>query len=112
MKCRVCGSRLQPTTTSLPFKVTERTIVVLKQLPVAQCERCSEYSIEDAIVRMDRDDYGNCESCGKAIPISRLRAIPYATACIECRRKAESGPGISGGTTWNRVFDSAELDSV
>ena len=49
MKCRVCGSRLQPTTTDLPFKVTERTIVVLKQLPVAQCERCSEYSIEDAV---------------------------------------------------------------
>jgi YgiT-type zinc finger domain-containing protein len=49
MKCRVCGSRLQPTTTDLPFKVTERTIVVLKRLPVAQCERCSEYSIEDSV---------------------------------------------------------------
>jgi YgiT-type zinc finger domain-containing protein len=49
MKCRVCGSRLQPTTTDLPFKVTERTIVVLKQLPVLQCERCSEYSMEDAV---------------------------------------------------------------
>lgn len=49
MKCRVCGSRLQPTTTDLPFKVTEHTIVVLKQLPVLQCERCSEYSIEDKV---------------------------------------------------------------
>ena len=49
MKCRVCGSRLQPTTTDLPFKVTERTIVVLKQLPVLQCERCSEYSMEDVV---------------------------------------------------------------
>ena len=49
MKCRVCGSRLQPTKTDLPFKVTEHTIVVLKQLPVAQCERCSEYLIEDAV---------------------------------------------------------------
>ncbi|MBI4473185.1 MAG: type II toxin-antitoxin system MqsA family antitoxin [Acidobacteria bacterium] len=49
MKCRVCGSKLQPTTTDLPFKITERTIVILKQLPVAQCERCSEYSIEDSV---------------------------------------------------------------
>ena len=49
MKCSVCGSRLRPTTTDLPFKVTERTIVILKQLPVAQCERCSEYSLEDSV---------------------------------------------------------------
>jgi YgiT-type zinc finger domain-containing protein len=49
MMCRVCGSKLLPTTTDLPFKVTERTIVIVKQLPVSQCERCSEYSIEDSI---------------------------------------------------------------
>ena len=49
MKCRVCGSTLLPITTDLPFKVTERTIVILKQLPVAQCQRCSEYLIEDSV---------------------------------------------------------------
>ena len=37
------------TRTDLPFKVTERTIVILKQMPVMQCDRCSEYSIEDAV---------------------------------------------------------------
>ncbi len=49
MKCRVCGSTLESTITDLPFKVTERTIVILKSLPVAQCRRCSEYLIEDSI---------------------------------------------------------------
>ncbi|MBI2822697.1 MAG: YgiT-type zinc finger protein [Acidobacteria bacterium] len=49
MKCRICGSRLESTTTDLPFKVTERTIVILKGLPVAQCKRCREYSIEDSV---------------------------------------------------------------
>lgn len=49
MKCRVCGGRLEPTTTDLPFKVTERTIVILKRLPVLQCVRCSEYCIEDPV---------------------------------------------------------------
>lgn len=34
-------------TTDLPFKVAERTIVIVKDLPVLQCERCSEYSFED-----------------------------------------------------------------
>jgi YgiT-type zinc finger domain-containing protein len=49
LKCRVCGGKLQPTITDLPFKITERTIVIVKQLPVTQCERCSEYSIEDSV---------------------------------------------------------------
>jgi YgiT-type zinc finger domain-containing protein len=72
MKCRVCGSRLQPTTTDLPFKVTERTIVVLKQLPVAQCERCSEYSIEDAV-------FAKVEALlSKVNTSAELEIIPFA----------------------------------
>lgn len=49
MKCRVCGAKLRPTITDLPFKLSERTIVILKGLPVAQCEGCSEYLIADAV---------------------------------------------------------------
>jgi YgiT-type zinc finger domain-containing protein len=72
MKCRVCGSNLQPITTDLPFKVTERTIVILKQLPVAQCERCSEYSIEDSIfARVE-------ELLSRANVSAELEIIPFA----------------------------------
>jgi len=49
MKCRVCGSTLHATTTDLPFKVSDRTIVILKRLPVSQCDGCSEYLIADAV---------------------------------------------------------------
>ena len=48
MKCRICGSQQVPTTTDLPFKLGEHTIVILKDLPTLQCERCSEYSLADA----------------------------------------------------------------
>jgi YgiT-type zinc finger domain-containing protein len=47
MRCRVCGGALRPTRTDLPFKVSDRTIVIVKDLPVFQCERCSEYSMDD-----------------------------------------------------------------
>ena len=47
MKCRVCGGSQRPITTDLPFKVSDRTIV-MKMLPVLQCEHCSEYSMDDA----------------------------------------------------------------
>lgn len=45
----MCGSILHATTTDLPFKISPRTIVILKHLPVVQCERCSEYLIADAV---------------------------------------------------------------
>ena len=51
MKCSICGAELKATRTDLPFKVRETSIVILKNLPVIQCENCSEYLIEDAVLR-------------------------------------------------------------
>jgi YgiT-type zinc finger domain-containing protein len=43
---------MRPIVTDLPFKVTDKTIVVLKGLPVIQCERCSEYLLEDKVMHL------------------------------------------------------------
>ena len=51
MKCAVCGGELKTATTNLPFKVSDVTIVILKDLPVVQCARCPEYVIEDEVLR-------------------------------------------------------------
>jgi YgiT-type zinc finger domain-containing protein len=50
MKCRVCGSQLKATKTDLPFKVRETAIVILKDLPVLQCESCGEYLLQDSVM--------------------------------------------------------------
>lgn len=50
MKCTVCGADLKMTRTDLPFKVGETSIVILKNLPVVQCENCPEYLIEDGVL--------------------------------------------------------------
>jgi YgiT-type zinc finger domain-containing protein len=72
MKCRVCGGGLRPMTTDLPFKVSERTIVIVKALPVLQCERCSEYSFEDAtFARLE-------ELLLKIDTAAELEIIPFA----------------------------------
>jgi len=47
-------------------------------------------SIDRAIHRMDRGVYGQCEACGRAIPRLRLRALPFAELCVECKRDEES----------------------
>jgi DnaK suppressor protein len=54
-------------------------------------------AISAALKRIDEGTYGLCEGClreGKAnskaaIPKARLRAIPYARECVECKRKQE-----------------------
>ncbi|MEK6709920.1 MAG: YgiT-type zinc finger protein [Nitrospinota bacterium] len=51
MKCTVCGAELKAVRTDLPFKAGERNIVILKNLPVAQCGGCPEYLIEDEVLR-------------------------------------------------------------
>jgi YgiT-type zinc finger domain-containing protein len=35
------------TRTNLPFKISEARIVVVRALPVFQCQRCPEYGLED-----------------------------------------------------------------
>ena len=50
MKCLVCGAPLRSLTTDLPLKLSDRTIVVIKKLPVMQCEGCIEYLLEDSVM--------------------------------------------------------------
>ncbi|RJS92708.1 RNA polymerase-binding protein DksA [Salinisphaera sp. Q1T1-3] len=41
--------------------------------------------IDQAIGRVDRDDYGFCDTCGMEIGIRRLEARPTATLCVDCK---------------------------
>ena len=50
MKCHVCGAGFHPIITDLPFKVGEHSIVIIKNLPVLQCENCREFLIEDNVM--------------------------------------------------------------
>ena len=68
-------------------------------------------AIDEAIDRMDRNAYGACDGCGKSIPLTRLRAIPYATDCIDCRRAAERRKK-AGNVSWNRIFDDVNANSA
>jgi YgiT-type zinc finger domain-containing protein len=72
MKCRTCGRALRARITDLPFKVSDRTIVILKQLPVAQCEGCGEYLIADGV-------FAKVEELLSKVDVSvELEIIPFA----------------------------------
>lgn len=40
--------------------------------------------IKAAIDRIDAGDYGDCAKCGNKINPERLKALPYATECVNC----------------------------
>jgi RNA polymerase-binding protein DksA len=46
-------------------------------------------AIEGALERIDEGTFGICQTCREPISEERLEAIPYATQCIDCRRKGE-----------------------
>ena len=47
------------------------------------------YQIDDALKRMDEGSFGACSECQHPISMSRLKAVPYASLCIECQRLKE-----------------------
>ena len=45
--------------------------------------------VRNAIARIKSNHYGVCIRCGNKIPQDRLRAIPYATVCMDCKTAME-----------------------
>lgn len=47
--------------------------------------------INEALVRLEDDEYGNCMNCSKPINPKRLDAIPWARYCLSCQELVEQG---------------------
>ena len=45
--------------------------------------------IDETIDKIEKDDYGYCETCDVGIGIRRLEARPTATLCVDCKTLAE-----------------------
>ena len=79
---------------------------------LAEVESRELASVENALERMRRGQYGVCEGCGMKIPLARLNALPYATYCIDCQREMEQYGSVGNGEgDWGRISDSDSKDS-
>ena len=45
--------------------------------------------IDRAIADLDAGRYGVCEDCNEQIAPKRLKALPFATRCVECQAATE-----------------------
>lgn len=72
-------------------------------LLLGERDRGKLLSINESLQRIKDGSYGECESCGEMIPLGRLKVLPFATLCIDCKAQAEQeaardsfyGEGIS-----------------
>jgi CBS domain-containing protein/RNA polymerase-binding transcription factor DksA len=48
-------------------------------------------ALDHALERADQGVLDTCDSCGRRIPLARLRALPGTSQCIDCARRAERG---------------------
>ena len=72
MKCHVCGGKLEHTVTSLPFRVSNRSILIIKELPVFECLNCTEFFIEhDIMARVE-------EIIGQVDESAELEVVHFA----------------------------------
>jgi len=58
-------------------------------LSLSDAERKQLFLIDEALKRIEKDEYGICQMCQKNISKKRLNAVPWAPHCIECQEKAE-----------------------
>ncbi|MBX7071978.1 MAG: TraR/DksA family transcriptional regulator [Pirellulales bacterium] len=73
---------------------------------LAEVESRELSQIEKALERMKAGQYGVCEVCASKIKLERLKALPYATMCIECQRESE----LNGGGYTSDRFSFPEVD--
>lgn len=50
--------------------------------------------IHDAVQRLIDDTYGECIDCGGDIGEGRLKALPYAKLCVDCKSAREANNGM------------------
>ena len=71
-----------------------------KRLALVQHIREQLADMRYALEKLEKGTYGLCDSCGKAIPLARLEAIPQANLCLDCKvLQAKNGKTLQSKST-------------
>ena len=64
-----------------------------RDLALSAQARAAIEEIDRAVEKVYDGTYGQCETCGIAIPKERLKALPHASLCVKCK---SGGLGLRG----------------
>jgi DnaK suppressor protein len=79
------------TETPDPVDLAVRNYSKNVMLAVSENESRQLTEIDEALLRIEDEEYGNCLNCEKAINPKRLQAIPWARFCLDCQELQEQG---------------------
>jgi RNA polymerase-binding protein DksA len=60
-------------------------------LTLEENARAAISQIDRALQKLETGSYGSCDKCGSPISEERLKVAPFATLCIDCKRREERG---------------------
>ena len=60
-------------------------------LAVSENESRQLTLIDQALLRIEDDEYGICQNCEKEISAKRLAALPWVRYCLNCQELVEQG---------------------
>jgi DnaK suppressor protein len=75
------------------IEVGDRSVLVHEEdveLGVVEMRRRELRQIDDALRRLRAGDYGRCEDCDAEIEEERLEVLPFASLCVDCKRRREA----------------------
>lgn len=72
-----------------PADLASETFEREKDLAIGESVQHMLHKVINALEKLDRGTYGRCDACSKPIKKARLRALPFATLCLECQARLE-----------------------
>ena len=81
-----------------PVDAADREMNTGFVIMVAEADARELDQVQDALKRIEQGEYGQCQSCDGPIGYQRLKALPFVTLCLPCKRDQErSGePAVDG----------------
>jgi RNA polymerase-binding protein DksA len=72
-----------------PADLASETFEREKDLAIGESVEHLLHKVIGALEKIDRGTYGLCDACGRPIKKARLKALPFATLCLECQDRLE-----------------------
>ncbi|MFB3880538.1 MAG: TraR/DksA C4-type zinc finger protein [Armatimonadota bacterium] len=72
-----------------PADLASETFEREKDLAIGESVEHLLHKVVGAIEKIDKGTYGLCDACGRPIKKARLKALPFATLCLECQDRLE-----------------------
>lgn len=97
---KVLAQELNVSRDDLPDEVDLATADLTQSLTLRlkDRERALLPKIEKALTKIEKGEYGICESCGEEIGVSRLEVRPFAVLCIKCKEEEEHNEKMFAST--------------